>query len=255
MSAPTPHRAKMHDEKSNFRPWRSPLPTVSRAISAIAASLAISLVSGCESSGSESDDWSEQPAATTATTTEKKTSSAANQAKTSPAASSTQKAAESTAGSTKAATAANSTEAATDATANTAPAAGDQVSFGALSWTYGGKPKAGGARLSGVGISELSVSSGGLSFKYVRDLSAWGLANGQAGAVACLFVQNNSGKWVGGKFDWISSSRRSRSFTNIYAGYGGWSLANVPNPCPVAFVIVSSDGTRRSNVIAGTWSR
>lgn len=68
-------------------------------------------------------------------------------------------------------------------------------------------------------------------------------------------MQNNSGAWVGGKFDWISSSRRSRDFVNVYSGYAGWSLADVPNPCQAAFVIVSPDGKKRSNVIAGTWSR
>ena len=47
----------------------------------------------------------------------------------------------------------------------------------------------------------------------------------------------------------------SRDFVNIYGGYGGWSLANVPNPCPAAFVIISSDGKKRSNVLVGSWSR
>ena len=73
--------------------------------------------------------------------------------------------------------------------------------------------------------------------------------------LACLFVKDNSGRWVGGKFDWISSSRRSRNFENIFNGYSQWSLANVPNPCQAAFVIASADGKRRSNVLVGTWSR
>ena len=134
------------------------------------------------------------------------------------------------------------------------PAAGDQVSFGALKWRYGGVNGAG-AKSSGVAISGASFSSGGMSFKYIRDLSAWGYSSGALGGYACLFVQNSSGAWVGGKFDWISSSRRSRDFKNVYSGYSGWSLSGVPNPCNAAFVILSPDAKKRSNVIVGTWSR
>ncbi len=135
-----------------------------------------------------------------------------------------------------------------------APAAGDQVSFGALKWRFGGVNGAG-AKSSGVAISGASFSSGGMSFKYIRDLSAWGYSSGALGGYACLFVQNSSGTWVGGKFDWISSSRRSRDFNNVYSGYAGWSLSGVPNPCNAAFVILSPDAKKRSNVIVGTWSR
>lgn len=132
---------------------------------------------------------------------------------------------------------------------------GDAVSYGALKWTYGGF-KGGGASHSGVSISGLSMSSGGLSFKYNTNLSAWGVSHGDYNhAYACLFVQNNAGQWVGGKMDWISSSRTSRDFHNVYGGYQGWSLAGVPNPCPAAFVIVHTDGKKRSNVITTTWKR
>lgn len=139
-------------------------------------------------------------------------------------------------------------------TPSEAPAAADQVPFGSLKWRYGGV-NGSGARASGVAISSASFSSGGMSFKYVRDLSAWGYSSGALGGYACLFVQNQSGAWVGGKFDWISSSRKSRDFKNVYGGYAGWSLADVPNPCNAAFVIISPDAKKRSNVIVGTWSR
>ena len=132
--------------------------------------------------------------------------------------------------------------------------AGDAVPFSALNWTFGGV-NASGAKQSGVVISGLSCSRSGLSFRYVKNLSAWGRSNSQAADLACLFVQRSDGRWVGGKFDWISSSRQSRDFANVYGGYDGWTLAGVPNPCPVAFVIVSTDGRRRSNVLVGTWSR
>ncbi|NLB69045.1 MAG: hypothetical protein GX804_05110 [Lentisphaerae bacterium] len=131
---------------------------------------------------------------------------------------------------------------------------GDAVSYGSFKWNFGGV-KGGGASQQGVQISGLSLSPGGLSFKYNTNLSAWGMSHGQIGALACLFVQNSSGQWVGGKFDWISSSRNTRDFHNVYSGYNGWSLAGVPNPCNAAFVIISPDGKKRSNVITGTWKR
>ncbi len=131
---------------------------------------------------------------------------------------------------------------------------GDAVPYSALRWSFGGE-NGSRASQSGVVISGLSCSRGGLSFHYKKDLSAWGRSRGEASDLACFFVQKGDGSWVGGKFDWISTSRSSRDFENIYGGYCGWSLAGVPNPCNVAFVIVSGDCRRRSNVIAGRWAR
>ena len=131
----------------------------------------------------------------------------------------------------------------------------DQAPFGSFSWSFGGKPNGRGARNGGVILSGARFSADGVSFSYSKDLSAWGYSRDALGGVACLFVQKENGQWVGGKFDWISSSRRSRDFANVYAGYEGWSLAGVPNPCTAAFVIISPDGKRRSNAIAGTWHR
>lgn len=131
---------------------------------------------------------------------------------------------------------------------------GDQVPFSSLKFTYGDF-KGGGARQSGVSISGLRLSSNGLSFKYERDLGAWGLSYTDASAIACFFMQKADGSWVGGKSDWISSSRKTRDLNNVYAGYNGWTLSGIPNPTQAAFVIISRDGKKRSNVISGTWSR
>ncbi len=137
-----------------------------------------------------------------------------------------------------------------------APAAGvgDAVPYGSLKWTFGGV-NGSGAVQSGVQISGLRFSSNGFSFKYDRDLSAWGLSHNDAGALACFFVQKSSGEWVGGKFDWISSSRTSRDLKHCTGGYGGWNLAGVPNPANAAVVIMTADGKRRSNVLSGVWRR
>ena len=131
----------------------------------------------------------------------------------------------------------------------------DAVDFEILHWDFGGFKPSSHCERSAPQLSGLKMKRDGLSFKYVEDLSSWGLAYETADALACLFVCDKDGKWVGGKFDWISSSRRTRDFKNVYSGYNDWSLANVPNPCPAAFVIVSKDGKKRSNVISGMWQR
>lgn len=133
-------------------------------------------------------------------------------------------------------------------------AVGDEAPFGSFRWSYGGFNGAA-AQSTGVVISGLSLSKDSLSFSYVTDLSAWGLRRDDAGALACFFVQKGDGSWVGGKFDWISTSRSSRGLGHVRGGYNGWSLSGVPNPCQAAFVIVSSDGRKRSNVLSGTWTR
>ena len=148
----------------------------------------------------------------------------------------------------------SSSSSASQSSSNGGAAAGDSVPFSSLRWSYGGV-HASGASPSAVTISGLSCSKNGLSFHYVRNLSAWGLSNSNAHALACLFVQKSDGSWVGGKFDWISSSRTTRDFKNINGGYNGWNLRGVPNPCKVAFVIVDGSCGRRSNVISGTWRR
>lgn len=130
----------------------------------------------------------------------------------------------------------------------------DDVFFGELNWDFGGF-RGQKAEKTDVRISGLKMGREGLSFDYVENLSSWGLGYDEAGALACLFVCDYDGNWVGGKFDWISSSRDTRDFENIYSGYEGWDLHNVPNPCPVVFVIVSADGGKRSNVISGIWER
>lgn len=133
----------------------------------------------------------------------------------------------------------------------------DDVPFGALSWNYGGF-RGGSAEKTAAVISGLRATSENMTYHWrTGGCETLGASSGSdySHTVACFFVQRGDGRWVGGKFDFISTGRTSRGFENIYGGYGGWSLAGVPNPCPCAFVIVSTDGKRRTNVIAGTWHR
>lgn len=161
----------------------------------------------------------------------------------------------STAGSTPGSTS-GSTAGTTPSTPAGTPTMGDAVAFGSLKWVYGGRPVANGAKQTSATIKGLSISGQKLAYSWGgTTLASWGLADNDAGAVACLFVQTTSGAWKGGKFDWISTSRRTRNLENVFGGYGGWSLADVPNPCAAAFVIVSSDGKKRTNVISCSWKR
>ena len=138
----------------------------------------------------------------------------------------------------------------------------DEENFNAFDWNYGGfkgeKSVWGGDPGNGSGpvIGNLRIGKEGLSFDYENGLSGWGLDyDDYSGALACLFVKDNDGNWIGGKFDWISTSRQTRDFKNIYSGYNGWNLANVPKTTTAAFVIVSKDGKWRSNVITALWER
>ena len=131
----------------------------------------------------------------------------------------------------------------------------DEAPFAAFDWTYGGFG-GGGAILTSTRISGLSVSNGGLRYAWeTGNLRDWGIGNDDDynGALACLFVLGSDGQWRGGKFDWISTSRTSRDFDNVHDGYNGWSMAGVPSVCQAAFVIVSADGRKRTNVIVSEW--
>ena len=131
----------------------------------------------------------------------------------------------------------------------------DDIYFGELDWCFGGF-KGGEADRDRVLICNLEMEKKGLRFTYLQDLSAWGMNyTDYSGALACLFVLDNDGKWIGGKFEFISTSRNKRSFENIYSGYRGWDLSNVPKTTTAAFVIVSKDGKKRSNVISAIWER
>lgn len=130
----------------------------------------------------------------------------------------------------------------------------DAAPFSSFDWSFGGF-NGSSAQLSSPRIGNLRISGDSLTYSWTGEtLRAWGLGDSDAGALACLFVQKADGTWIGGKFDWISTSRTSRGLEHVY-GYNGWNANVAPNPCEAAFVIVSKDGKKRSNVIKGTWTR
>ena len=81
------------------------------------------------------------------------------------------------------------------------------------------------------------------------DLSNWGLARGQADAVACAFFWSDEEQaWIGAKFEWTSTSRTKRSLENLNGGYGGWDAQKFHAAERKAYCIFSKDGRRRTNL-------
>ena len=119
-----------------------------------------------------------------------------------------------------------------------------------LDFCFGGFHGEGAQEDERVQIGALRIGQNALSYRYtVGDLSAWGLDRSEAGALACAFVWDDAAqKWRGGKFDWISTSRLNRSFTNIREGYHGWDWKAWRDAKRRAFCIVSADGKRRTNL-------
>ena len=125
----------------------------------------------------------------------------------------------------------------------------DAVPFSELAWTWGGfdgsKAVLDAPRISGLAVA----GTAHLTFKWDVDMASWGYAHDDPKGVACLFIKRD-GKWVGGKFEWVSSSRTFRGLENIRAGYAGWDAKAVGAADSFAFVVVSKDGRKRSNVAA-----
>lgn len=134
----------------------------------------------------------------------------------------------------------------------TAPGATvDAVDYASLRWSMGGFNGSKAVLNPGVEIGGLNVGRDGMSYRWVRggcETLGASSAGDSSHTLACLFYRDASGKWQGGKFDWISTSRISRDFKNIDSGYNGWDPSAFHASKEFAFVIVGTGG-RRSNVI------
>ena len=133
-------------------------------------------------------------------------------------------------------------------TSAAAPAA-DAVNFAALKWCWGAFDGSKAAEDAGARIGSLKVSASGLSYKWEKGgcerLGASSASD--ASCLACLFCSDGSA-WRGGKFDWISTSRTTRDMKNVEDGYNGWDAGTFRSAKAYAFVIVSKDGRKRTNV-------
>ena len=127
----------------------------------------------------------------------------------------------------------------------------DYDKFEELNWSFGGFNGQEAIKCEDTIIADLKVKSNGLSYRWVaggcENLGASDRTDASA-TLACLFCLIG-GKWQGGKFDWISTSRTTRDFHNIATGYHGWDSCAIDKAEAYRFVIVSKDGRRRTNVI------
>ncbi len=125
----------------------------------------------------------------------------------------------------------------------------DAIDYSLLDWRYGGFNGSSAKHNPSVIICDLRINSGGMSYAWqsggCENLGAKDRSD--AACIAALFCLVD-GVWIGGKFEWVSTSRLTRSWHNI-DGYNGWSRSVFDSAEKYAFVIVSKDGRSRSNVI------
>lgn len=121
-----------------------------------------------------------------------------------------------------------------------------------LHYVYGGVNGESAIEDPMVRISNLTINGrSGMAYSWENgsSLSAWGFGDNVSGAYACIFYLDSNGEWYGGKFDWISTSRRTRDFKNLNSGYGGWNPEKFYAAKCYGFLILSHDGKKRSNFI------
>lgn len=128
----------------------------------------------------------------------------------------------------------------------------DEIPFSSLKWEYGGADCHKAEHAKKAVIASLKVGSSNMTYSWksggCENLGA-SSASDSSKTLACFFVERD-GAYRGGKFEWISTSRTSRSFTNITKGYHGWPKDAVASGKKFAFCICSDDGKKRTNVIA-----
>ena len=92
-------------------------------------------------------------------------------------------------------------------------------------------------------IADVKMSKSGLSYRWAKG----GCENFGAKdrgdcdhTLACAFFWSEKEQaWIGGKFDWISTSRTTRDFKNLDGDYGGWDAGAFWGAPRRAFCIAS----------------
>lgn len=133
----------------------------------------------------------------------------------------------------------------------------DAVRYADLQWRHGGFNGSGADFDDRAQIADLSTHQNGMSYRWIKGGCEVFGASGKSdfnSTYACLFYKDSSGSWIGGKFDWISTDRTTRDFDNVNGHdgkppYVGWNPQAFHASKERCFVIVKTDGTRRTNVI------
>ena len=119
-----------------------------------------------------------------------------------------------------------------------------------LRWTVGGFDGSRAKETPDAQVGGVKMDAKGMRYKWVKggceNLGAVS-ARDYSHTVACAFYWDGAA-WVGGKFDWISTSRTTRDFANIKDGYHGWNWRAFVDAERRAFCVCSADGKRRTNL-------
>lgn len=127
------------------------------------------------------------------------------------------------------------------ATTETAPPIAEN-----LSWSYGGFNGKKAVAVDDAVLAKATLKGDTLSFEWEKgDCRNLG-ANSKTDAdhtVACLFLENGKG----GKFEWISTSRKTRSVGNIKDGYNGWPKKALDDGGDLYFCIAGVKDDKKSS--------
>lgn len=119
-----------------------------------------------------------------------------------------------------------------------------------MRWAVGGFDGSRAKETPDAQVGGVRMDAKGMRYKWTRGgCEALGAVSARdySHTVACAFYWDGAA-WVGGKFDWISTSRTTRDFVNIKDGYHGWNWRAFVGAKRRAFCVVSADGKRRTNL-------
>lgn len=119
-----------------------------------------------------------------------------------------------------------------------------------IRWACGGFDGSRAKETPDAQVGGVRMDAKGMRYKWTRGgCEALGAVSPRdySNTVACAFYWNGE-EWIGGKFDWVSTSRTTRDFVNIKDGYHGWNWRAFVDAERRAFCIVSADGKKRTNL-------
>ena len=101
-------------------------------------------------------------------------------------------------------------------------------------------------------IKDLKMDRNGMSYRWAKggceNLGATSKSDYDH-TIAVAGWSNDGKTFKCGKFDWISTSRTTRSFENIHSGYNGFKPDEFFNAKRRCFFIMSADGKKRTNIL------
>lgn len=121
-----------------------------------------------------------------------------------------------------------------------------------LVWAYGGLNASNAKEVAQIKNLRVDIPNKKMYYSWVSGgCEALGAANKDEykNTFACIFYWDAAQKkWIGGKFDEVSTSRTWRPLNNC-ANYRGWTWQPFASAGKYAFLIVSKSGSLRTNVI------